>query len=97
MERQQSQSLIRLDGELTVTSAAELKNLLIEGLSSGQALRLDLENVADVDITILQLLWAVGREALRTGAVAVVHLSECAGAAARETGFEGFPGLTVEE
>ena len=97
MERQESQSLIRLEGECTVTSAAELKNLLLEGLASGNDLRLDLKNADEVDITVMQLLWAAGQEALRTGARVAVRLADAAGTAAREAGFEGFPGLTVEE
>src|ERR1035438_1464287 len=33
MEQQESQSVIRLAGEFTLTSAAELKNLLLQGLA----------------------------------------------------------------
>ena len=50
MERQASQSLIRLEGELTVTSAAELKDRLLDGLTSGNDLLLDLERAEEIDI-----------------------------------------------
>jgi hypothetical protein len=45
----------------------------------------------------LQLLWAAGREADRAGARIAIRLSDAAGTAAREAGFERFPGLTLQE
>jgi anti-anti-sigma regulatory factor len=97
MERRESRSLIRLEGEFTVTSAAELKDMLLEGATSGNELLLDLERAEEIDITLLQLLWAAGREADRAGARIAIRLSDAAGAAAREAGFERFPGLTLQE
>ena len=97
MEQQESQSVIRLAGEFTLTSAAELKNLLLQGLASGNDLRLDLEQAEEIDITVMQLLWAAGREADRKGASLAIQMSDAAAMAARDAGFERFPGLTVEE
>jgi len=97
MEQQESQSVIRLAGELTLTSAAELKNLLLQGLASGNDLRLDLEQAEAIDITVMQLLWAAGREADRKGASLAIQMSDAAATAARDAGFERFPGLKVEE
>ena len=97
MEQQESQSVIRLAGEFTLTSAAELKNLLLQGLASGNDLRLDLEQAEAIDITLMQLLWAAGREADRKGASLAIQMSDAAAMAARDAGFERFPGLTVEE
>ena len=97
MEQQESQSVIRLAGEFTLTSAAELKNLLLQGLASGNDLRLDLEQAEAIDITVMQLLWAAGREADRKGASLAIQMSDAAATAARDAGFERFPGLTVEE
>ena len=97
MERQEFQSLIRLEGEFSVTSAAELKDLLLEGLASGKHLLLDLEHAEEIDITSMQLLWAAGREADRAGTGMAVRVSDAAAAAAREAGFERFPGLIPEE
>jgi anti-anti-sigma regulatory factor len=97
MEQQESQSVIRLAGELTLTSAAELKNLLLQGLASGNNLRLDLEQAEVIDITLMQLLWAAGREADRKGASLAIQMSDAAATAARDAGFERFPGLKVEE
>ena len=89
--------MIRLAGEFTLTSAAELKNLLLQGLASGNDLRLDLEQAEAIDITSMQLLWAAGREADRKGASLAIQMSDAAATAARDAGFERFPGLTVEE
>jgi anti-anti-sigma regulatory factor len=97
MERQESQWLIRVEGEFSVTSAAELKDLLLEGLASGKNLLLDLEHAEEIDITLMQLLWAAGREANRAGAAIDIRVSDAAAAAAREAGFGRFPGLSVEE
>lgn len=96
MERRESQPVIRLEGESTVTSAAELKNLLLEGLASGNDLRVDLEQAEEIDITVMQLLWAAGREADRKGAGISIRVSDAAATAARDAGFARFPGLTVE-
>ncbi len=96
MDRQESQSLIRLEGEFTVTSATELKERLLECLAAGNNLLLDLERAEEIDITLLQLLWAAGREADRAGAKIAIRLSDAAATAAREAGFERFPGLTVQ-
>jgi len=96
MKQEESRSVIRLEGESTMSSAAELKGLLLEGLASGNDLRLDLERVEEIDITVMQLLWAAGREAERRGTGITVQVSDVAALAARNAGFERFPGLTSE-
>ena len=94
MEPIENDVFIRLEGTVNVTSAAELKGLLIEGLASGSNLRLDLQQAEEIDITIMQLLWATGREAGRTGASIAMNMPEAVRNAAREAGFGHFPGLT---
>ena len=96
LEQTEDCCLIRLEGECTVTSAAELNRLLLEGLATGRDLRLDLQTADEIDITVLQLLWAAGREAERTGASIALRMSEPAAMAMREAGFERFPGLVSE-
>jgi hypothetical protein len=80
---------VTLEGELTVASADELKGLLMECTGD---LELDLLRVETIDIAVMQLLWAAGREAERRGAKVAIHISEAAAAAARNAGFESFPG-----
>ena len=97
MQRSETDLLIRLEDAVNVTSAEELKSLLLEGLVSGRDLHLDLERVEEIDVTVMQLLWAAGREADRKGTRMVTRVSEAAAAAAREVGFERFPGTAVQE
>jgi len=97
MQRSESDLLIRLEDAVNVTSAEELKSLLLEGLVSGRDLYLDLERVEEIDVTVMQLLWAAGREADRKGIRMVTRVSQAATAAACELGFERFPGTAVQE
>ena len=97
MQRRETDLLIRLEDAVNVTSAEELKSLLLEGLVSGRDVHLDLERVEEIDVTVMQLLWAAGREADRKGTGMVIRVSEAAAAAAREVGFERFPGTAVQE
>jgi anti-anti-sigma regulatory factor len=93
---QESHSLIRLEGEFNIASAVELKQALLAGLGAGTDLHLDLEPLANLDITAMQLFWAAGKEAARTGVNLVIPVTEAAARAAREAGFEMFPGLAKE-
>ena len=76
-----------------MASAVELKALLIEALASGGDIRLDLRSVEDLDITAMQLLWGAAREANRAGSKFDAAVPEAVAIAAREAGFEHFPGL----
>jgi anti-sigma B factor antagonist len=97
LQRQEGSWLIRLEGQVTVTSAAELKERLLEWLAAGKNLELDLESAEEIDITILQLLWAAAREAARTGTKIVARASSAAATAARDSGFGQLPGFPVPE
>jgi anti-anti-sigma regulatory factor len=97
LQRQESTWLIRLEGRVTLTSAAELKEVLLEWLSAGKNLELDLEPAEEIDITIMQLLWAAGREAARTGVKILIHRSSAVAMAIRDAGFDQLPGFPVSE
>jgi anti-anti-sigma factor len=92
MERKENHLQIRLEGELTVAAADELKESLMEALASRGGFELDLKRTETIDIAVMQVLWAAGREAERQGAKFAIHTSEAASAAARNAGFECFPG-----
>lgn len=85
--------LIRMEGEINISSAAELKKLLIEGLASGSELRVDLERATELDVTALQLLWAAEREArgLGAGFTLAGRVPEEISVALSDAGFEKFP------
>ena len=60
-------SLIRLDGAIDISEAAELKTVLLKALEAGNAIEISAETVCGLDVTAFQLLWAAGREAKRSG------------------------------
>ena len=91
VDRLETHWLIRLDGECSIASAPELKNLLVEWLASGKELRLDLESAGEIDVAVLQLLWATEREAERSGTLVTSRVSVAAACAARDLGFDHFP------
>jgi anti-anti-sigma regulatory factor len=61
------QAVIGLDGTVDISSAAELKALLLRALNSGKELRVSLDGAADLDVTAVELLWAAEREASKAG------------------------------
>ncbi len=95
METHKDRSFIRLQEDPTVASAAALKQRLLEGLAGGGDVQLDLEVLEDMDVTLLQLLVAAGREAERSGTRIVTRMSPAAGAAARDAGFDSLRGVGV--
>lgn len=52
---------------MDIACAAELKQKLLEALSSGREVRLLLARATHLDLTAAQLLWAAEREANRLG------------------------------
>jgi anti-anti-sigma regulatory factor len=82
---------------VNVTSAEKLRSLLLEGLASDKDLQLDLERVEEIDVTVMQLLWAARRDADRAGKGIVIRVSKVAAATAREIGFQRFPGAAIQE
>lgn len=92
VDRDETCWLIRVEGDCGMTSAAELKDLLLGGLASGKELRMDLEHAGEIDISFLQLLWAAERAASESVSGFTALVSGAAGSLARNAGFEAFPG-----
>jgi len=67
LEQNDGMSTIRLEGPIDIASARELKALLIEALQTGRAVRVALEETADLDVTAMQLLYAARRAAKASG------------------------------
>ncbi len=82
---------LRLEGDCTIETAAEWKARILPWMALGGELSLDMEAVTAMDVTMLQLLLACGREAARTGATISVSSSEVAAEAARDAGLTTFP------
>jgi anti-anti-sigma regulatory factor len=100
LEQQATRWLIRMEGLLTLASAAELKSLLLQWLEderkAKQPLYLDLEHAEGIDITIMQLLWAVSQDAARTGAQITGRASHAVTLAVHEAGFDQAPGFPTQ-
>jgi anti-anti-sigma regulatory factor len=99
LERSDATNVICLDGVVDIACAAELKTQLLDALAAGAEVRVDLERVADLDVTWVQLIWAAQREARRAGVKFSFsgQVPEKIGAALLHAGFAGFPGATPGE
>lgn len=67
LTRSDDASLLRLDGEIDISSAAELKAALLEAIAAGKAICVWADEVAELDVTAIQLLWATARQAKQAG------------------------------
>ena len=93
IERLEDLSILRVEGECSVTSATDLKNLLLEGIATGKELQVNLELATAIDLSVLQLLWSANSSSSSVS----VRPSDEVVATAREAGFDGFPWLTAQE
>ena len=86
-------SLIHFEGDVSISSAAEFKLVLLRALARGKAIHIDLACVTEIDITALQLLWAAEREAKGAGIgfSLVGQWPEDVATALAAAGFESFP------
>ena len=96
-ERQENHLLVRLEGAVTFASTDDLKRIFLEGLASGKHLQVDLERAEEIDVTVMQLLLAAEREAVRAGVGMVSRVSEAVAKTARDAGFARFPGTLTRE
>jgi len=97
LQREETGWLVRMEGQITLASAGELKEWLCEWLASGKDLEFDLGHVDEVDVTVLQLLWAAVRDSRNAGVRVLGRGSAAAVAAACETGFAQLPGFPLQE
>jgi len=93
LDQSEALCVIRLDGEINIGSAAELKKLLRQALASGRELRVDLEHATELDVTAWQLLWAAEREARGSsrGFALAGRVPEEISVAVVDAGLETFP------
>lgn len=94
LHESETASLVRMEGAVDISSAAELKDQLLQALGSGREVHLSLAAVTALDVTAVQLLWAAERNA-RTSGVAFSlddQVPEPVSAALKSAGFNEFPG-----
>lgn len=60
-------SLLQLKGAVDVSSAAELKGVLLEAAAREKPIRVSAEALTELDVTGYQLLWAARRRAQQRG------------------------------
>jgi len=92
-DEREALSLIHFEGDVNISSAAELKQLLLRALAHGKEIHVDLGCVTEVDITALQLLWAAEREAKGAGVgfSLVGQWPDEVAVSLAAAGFESFP------
>lgn len=85
--------VIRLEGEVNIADAAQLKEVLLTALREGGGTRISLKTATGLDVTAVQLLWAAEREARASGMVLALDgpVPDGLYAALRAAGFERFP------
>jgi anti-anti-sigma factor len=67
LDRANDVSLLRLEGVVDISAAAELKAALLEAIAAGKSIRVSADDVSELDVCAYQLLWAAEREAKRSG------------------------------
>lgn len=92
LKRSRKSSVIRLEGEVDIAAAAELRKLLLEACGSGREVRVVLRGVTDLDVTAVQLIWAARRAAEEAGVAFKLSgaLPQSVSTALDHAGLEGF-------
>jgi anti-anti-sigma factor len=82
---------VRLQGSIDISSAEELKKVLVNALKTGEEIRLWLGEATYLDVTGVQLLCAAEREAHKAGVrwIFVDSLPEPILTTLHDAGFEG--------
>ncbi|HUN85883.1 MAG TPA: STAS domain-containing protein [Terracidiphilus sp.] len=86
-------NLIRLEGEIDIDDAAELKERLLQALERGGELLVSLEDAGSLDVTAMELLWAAARDAGAKGMKVELAgpVPEALTASFCDAGFEAIP------
>jgi anti-anti-sigma regulatory factor len=92
-DRSEGPGVIRLEGEIGIADAAQLKEVLLEALRPGAGARIALEMASGLDVTAVQLLWAAERAAQASGTLLALEgtVPERLRATLREAGFGRLP------
>ena len=96
MDCQETLWTIQLAHNFSLGSMADLQNTLVHWLASGTALQFELAS-SQPNVALLQLVWAVEREAQRVGREITFLASAETQQAARNAGFEKLFGVTLAE
>lgn len=67
LDQSENSSVIRLEGAIDISAAAEFKKLLLQACGAGKEVRVALDGATDLDVTAVQLIWAARRTAQGAG------------------------------
>jgi len=67
IERSEGTEVIHIGGELTISYAGQLREIFLQALSESKMIKLNLEQVTEVDLSCLQLLCSAHRTAVSIG------------------------------
>ena len=73
MTRSAETNVLKLKGSWTIERANELKRVLLEILNSCERMVIDLEGIADLDLSSMQLFCSAHRTSLREGKHLALH------------------------
>ncbi|MGD0547180.1 MAG: STAS domain-containing protein [Terracidiphilus sp.] len=91
LEQSEALNLLRLEGSVDISSARELKVLLVKALESPAEVRVSLAGATDLDVTAVQLLWAAERKAKGAGVdFSVSDMAEAVLSVLNEAGLQQF-------
>ena len=93
LEENSTGIVVRLEGAIDISSAAELKTHLVKGLGAGKELSVSVDHATYLDVTAIQLLWAAGKQAQqsRTRFSLSGHLNEPISTLLADAGIPSFP------
>ena len=92
LKKSESEYLISLEGVVDIASAAELKEMLFDALTSGKQVLISLAKATYLDVTAVQLLLAVESAAKKSGTrfESIDELPETISESLNEAGFHSF-------
>jgi anti-anti-sigma factor len=67
LKQSKKSTVIRLEGAIDITGAAEFKKLLLKACESGKEVRVALDGATDLDVIAVELIWAARRSAEGAG------------------------------
>ena len=62
-----NKSFLKLDGEMNISRATDLKDALLESLEKAETVEINLNDVTGIDLSCLQLLCSAHRSASKEG------------------------------
>jgi anti-anti-sigma regulatory factor len=65
VKKGRGKKVVNLKGDVTIVTASELRDILLDTLSTSKRVELNLEKVTDVDLSFLQLLCSAHRTSLK--------------------------------